>query len=311
MDLVRRRDRLYFCRTGAREHICAGHRWVVDMDLEKFFDRVNHDVLMSRLARRIEDKRLLRLIRRYLQAGMMEGGVVSPRIEGTPQGGPPSPLLSNVLLDELDKRGHRFVRYADDCNIYVQSQAAGERVLTSMEKFLKERLRLKVNREKSAVDRPWKRKFLGYSVTSNYEPKLRIAAESIERLKGKLREIFRRGRGQSLGRVLEIMKPMVRGWMAYFGKTEAPEPLRTLDGWIHRKLRCVMWRQWKTPKTRKAELLKRGVAPNWAHSAAGGRHGPWRNAGSLTLCEAVPASYLANQGLESLLEMYRNRRRKT
>ena len=299
----------------AREHIRAGQRWVVDMDLEKFFDRVNHDVLMSRLARRIEDKRILLLIRRYLQAGMLEDGVVSPRTEGTPQGGPLSPLLSNVLLDELDKeleqRGHRFVRYADDCNIYVRSRTAGERVLTSVETFLQKRLRLKVNREKSAVDRPWKRKFLGYTFTSNYDPKLRIAQESIGRMKEKLREVFRRGRGQSLGRVLEIMQPKLRGWMAYFGKVEAPEPLRTLDSWIHRKLRCLVWRHWKNPATRYAELLKRGVAPNWAYSASCSRHGPWWNAGSRTLCEAIPNDFLAQHGLDSLFELHRQRRHKT
>jgi group II intron reverse transcriptase/maturase len=299
----------------AREHVRQGGRWVVDLDLEKFFDRVNHDVLMSRLARRIEDQRILLLIRRYLQAGIMEGGVVSPRVEGTPQGGPLSPLLSNVLLDELDKeleqRGHRFVRYADDCNIYVQSQTAGERVLTSVETFLKKRLRLTVNREKSAVDRPWRRKFLGYSVTSHYEPKLRIAEESVERLKEKLRQVFRRGRGQSLGRVLEILKPKLRGWMAYFGKTEAPEVLRTLDSWIRRKLRCLVWRHWKNPTTRYAQLLKHGVAPNWAKSAAGGRHGPWWHSGSRTLCDALPTEFLTKHGLESLVTLYRNRRRTT
>jgi len=179
----------------AREHIAAGHRWVVDMDLEKFFDRVNHDVLMARLARRVKDKRILRLIRRYLTVGMMEGGIVSPRVEGTPQGGPLSPLLSNILLDELDReleqRGHRFVRYADDCNIYVRSQKAGERVLESVERFLAERLRLKVNREKSAVDRPWNRKFLGYTVLSQRQPKLRVAPEAVKRLKGRLRAMLR------------------------------------------------------------------------------------------------------------------------
>src|ERR1051326_3836407 len=190
----------------AREHVVAGHRFVVDMDLEKFFDRVNHDILMSRLARRIGDKRILRLIRRYLQAGMMEGGLVSPRAEGTPQGGPLSPLLSNILLDELDKelerRGHRFVRYADDCNIYVRSRRAGERVLTSVERFLKDRLRLAVNRQKSAVDRPWNRKFLGYTFTVHYQAKLKVAPQSVRRFKDKLRMLFRAGRGQSLRRLI-------------------------------------------------------------------------------------------------------------
>lgn len=292
----------------AREHVRAGQRWVVDLDLEKFFDRVNHDVLMSRLARRIEDKRILLLIRRFLQAGMMEGGVVSPRTEGTPQGSPLSPLLSNVLLDELDKeleqRGHRFVRYADDCNIYVRSETAGERVLTSVETFLAKRLRLKVNREKSAVDRPWKRKFLSYSVTSHYQPKLRIAQESIARMKEKLCKVFRQGRGQNLGHVLEKMKPKLRGWMTYFRKVEAPEPLKKLDSWIRRKLRCLIWRQWKNPATRQAELLKRGVAPEWARSATRNRHGPWWNAGSRTVQEALTNDFLFKLGLVSLFELH-------
>ena len=189
----------------AREYVRAGRRWVVDIDLEKFFDRVNHDVLMSRLARRIKDKRVLRLIRRYLQAGMMSNGLATVRREGTPQGGPLSPLLSNILLDELDKelerRGHKFCRYADDCNIYVRSRSAGERVMKSLTSFLERRLRLQVNAEKSAVARPWERKFLGYSLTWHRQSRLKVAASSVQRLKEKLREIFRRGRGRNLGQV--------------------------------------------------------------------------------------------------------------
>ena len=186
----------------ARDHIAAGYRWVVDFDLEKFFDRVNHDVLIARVSRVVKDKRVLQLIGRYLRAGLMQDGVTSPRREGTPQGGPLSPLLSNILLDDLDKelerRGHRFVRYADDCNVYVQSRAAGERVMASLEVWLERRLRLKINRTKSAVARPWKRVFLGYSVTQNFRPKLKVAYESVERMKGKLRELLRQGRGRSL-----------------------------------------------------------------------------------------------------------------
>ena len=229
----------------AREHIVAGHRWVVDLDLENFFDRVNHDVLMARVARRVKDKRVLRLIGRYLRAGMMEGGLVSPRTEGTPQGGPLSPLLSNILLDELDRelerRGHRFVRYADDCNVYVKSKAAGERVMASLEKFLAKRLRLKVNREKSKVTRPWKCKLLGYSVTAHREVKLRLAPESIRRLKEKLRPILRRGRGRNLVSVIEELRPVLLGWVAYFRLVETKGRFEELDAWIRRRLRCILW----------------------------------------------------------------------
>ena len=289
----------------AREHIAAGHRWVVDMDLEKFFDRVNHDVLMARLARRVEDKRILRLIRRYLTAGMMEGGIVSPRVEGTPQGGPLSPLLSNILLDELDKeleqRGHRFVRYADDCNIYVRSQKAGERVLASVERFLAERLRLKVNREKSAVDRPWNRKFLGYTVLSQRQPKLRVAPEAVKRLKGRLRGMLRSGRGRNLGRMIADLTPVLRGWVAYFRKVEVKATFTELDLWIRRKLRVILWRQWKRPKTRFKELVKRGLESKRARLAAGNGRGSWWNAGASHMSHAVPPSVLHHLGLVSLL----------
>jgi RNA-directed DNA polymerase len=290
----------------AREHIAAGYRWVVDMDLEKFFDRVNHDILMSRLARRIEDQRILRLIRRYLQAGMMEGGLVSPRVEGTPQGGPLSPLLSNILLDELDqeleRRGHRFVRYADDCNIYVRSRRAGERVLASTERFLRDRLRLTVNREKSAVDRPWNRKFLGYTVTVHYQPKLRVAPESVQRLKDRLRTWFRSGRGRNLGRLIEDLRPILVGWTSYFRKAEVRQTFEELDQWIRRKLRAILWRQWKRPWTRFRELTRRGLDRVRAWVSATNGHGPWWNAGASHMNHAVPNRFFRQLGLVSLVQ---------
>ena len=293
----------------ARAHIAAGHRWVVDLDLEKFFDRVNHDVLMARVARRVKDKRALRLIRRYLQAGVLAGGLVSPRTEGTPQGGPLSPLLSNILLDELDRelerRGHRFVRYADDCNVYVRSQAAGERVMASLERFLGQRLRLRVNRAKSAVARPWARKFLGYTVTVHREPKLKVAPQAIQRLKGHLRPILRRGRGRSLVGVVGELSRVVRGWVAYFRKVEVLASFEALDAWIRRKLRMLLWRQWKRPRTRVRELCRRGLdAARAAASASNGR-GPWWNAGASHMNQAIPTAVLRRMGLVSLLEEHR------
>jgi RNA-directed DNA polymerase len=293
----------------AREHIRAGDRWVVDFDLEKFFDRVNHDVLMARVARRVKDKRVLRLIRRYLTAGVMEGGVVSPRSEGTPQGGPLSPLLSNVLLDELDKelerRGHRFVRYADDSNVYVKSKAAGERVMASLERFLSERLRLRINREKSAVARPWERKFLGYTVTWHREAKLRVAPKSVRRLKDKLRQLLRAGRGRNLRRVIEELKPVIRGWVAYFRMVEVKASFEELDQWLRRKLRCILWRQWKRPKTRLKKLVERGIDKDRAAKSASNGHGPWWNAGASHMNEAVPTRVFRKLGLVSLLDEHR------
>ncbi len=219
--------------TRAREHIAAGHRWVVDLDLEKFFDRMNHDVLMARVARRVKDKRVLRLIRRSLQAGMMEGGLMSPRTQGSPQGGPLSPVLSNVLLDDLDKelerRGHRFVRYADDCNVYVKSKAAGERVLASLEGFLRKRLRLTINRAKSAVARPWRRTFLGYTVTFHFQPKLRVASQSVKRLRGKLKPVWRRGRGRNIAHTIVELNEVTRGWVAYFRMADTKAGFEELD----------------------------------------------------------------------------------
>jgi len=291
----------------AREYVRAGRRWVVDIDLEKFFDRVNHDVLMSRLARRIKDKRVLRLIRRYLQAGMMSNGLVTARREGTPQGGPLSPLLSNILLDELDKelerRGHKFCRYADDSNIYVQSRSAGERVMKSITRFLERRLRLRVNAEKSAVARPWERKFLGYSLTWHREARLRVAARSVQRLKAKLREIFRRGRGRNLRKLIEAeLTPLLRGWMNYFRLADVKGIFEELDGWIRRKLRCLIWRQWKRTLARAKGLMQRGLKEPQAWESATNRHGPWWNAGASHMNAAFPKSYFDRCGLLSLLE---------
>lgn len=264
---------------------------------------------MARVARRVKDKRVLGLIRRYLQAGMMEGGVTSPRLEGTPQGGPLSPLLSNILLDELDKeleqRGHRFVRYADDGNVYVGSKRAGVRVMISLERFLWNRLRLRINRGKSAVARPWKRKLLGYSVTTHREPKLKVSPESVKRLKGKLRALFRRGRGRSLAKVCGELRVILRGWVAYYRMSEVKASFQMLDEWIRRKLRSVLWRQWKRPRTRHRELLRRGLSSERAAISAYNGRGPWWNAGAGHMNQAVPSSTLRKLGLVSLLEEHR------
>lgn len=292
----------------AKEHVEAGYRWVVDLDLAKFFDTVQHDVLMRRVARRVKDKRVLRLIGRYLRAGMMEGGMVSPRAEGTPQGGPLSPLLSNILLDELDKelerRGHRFARYADDFRVFVKSKAAGERVMTSLERLLEERLRLKVNREKSAVGRPWKRKFLGYRTTTNKKPKLKPAPESVKRLKAKLKALWRRGRGRSLAHTVRELNPVLRGWGNYYGLSEVEGVFEELDQWIRRRLRVLLWRQWKRPRTRLAELRKRGLSEERAALSAYNGFGPWWNAGSSHMNQAVPTSTFNQMGLVRLLDQH-------
>jgi group II intron reverse transcriptase/maturase len=264
---------------------------------------------MSRVSRRIRDKRILRLIRRYLQAGVMEGGIISPRTEGTPQGGPLSPLLSNILLDELDqeleKRGHAFVRYADDCNIYVQSKRAGQRVLHSIERFLQTRLRLMVNREKSCVDRPWNRKFLGYSVTSHRVPRLRVAKESVSRFKDKLREVFQKGRGQSLKETIKAITPLMKGWLAYFRLAEAKSCFEELDGWIRRKLRRILWKQWKKPYTRVKRLIARGIDKARAKRSAANGRGSWWNAGASHMNQAVPTRDLTKLGLVSLIQEHR------
>ena len=293
----------------AKEHIEAGHRWVVDLDLEAFFDTVHHDVLMARVARRVKDKRVLRLIGRYLRAEMMEGGLMSPRTEGTPQGGPLSPLLSNILLDELDKelerRGHRFVRYADDFQVYVRSEAAGERVMASLERFLKKRLRLKVNRKKSAVGRPWKRKFLGYRTTTDRKPKLKPDPKSVKRLKTKLKALFRRGRGWSLAHTIRELNPVLRGWGNYYRLADVKGVFEELDKWVRRRLRLLLWRQWKQPRTRFKALQKRGLDRERAKRSAYNGFGPWWNAGTSHMNQAVPTSTFSQMGLVSLLQQHR------
>jgi RNA-directed DNA polymerase len=289
----------------AREYVASGRRWVVDMDLEKFFDRVNHDILMSRVARRVGDRRVLVLTRRYLEAGAMAGGVETARREGTPQGGPLSPLLSNILLDDLDKelerRGHAFCRYADDSNIYVQSRRAGERVLSSLTLFLEKRLKLRVNADKSAVDRPWRRKFLGYSMTHHKGPRLKVAPVSVQRLKGKVRAACRRGRGRNLGRfITEDLNPLLRGWISYFRLAEVKGVFEDLDGWIRRRLRNILWRQWKKPKTRAKKLMQRGLSPSRAWKTANNGRGPWWNSGSSHMNRAIPKHYFDACGLVAL-----------
>jgi len=289
----------------AQEYIRAGKRWVVDIDLEKFFDRVNHDVLMARVARQVSDARVLRLIRRFLQAGMMSEGLVEPRIEGTPQGGPLSPLLSNILLNDLDQELERrelsFCRYADDCNIYVRSRVAGDRVMNGVRTFLEGALKLRINAEKSAVARPWGRKFLGFSVTAHRETRLRIAPASVQRLMQKVRDLMRTGRGRSLAHTIEDLNPLLRGWINYFRLTESKGVLEELDGWVRRRLRCLLWRQWKRPITRARKLRALGLDDDRAYHSAGNGQGPWWNAGASHMNHALPAKYFTHKGLVSLM----------
>src|ERR1700683_4166174 len=249
----------------AQQYIAEGHGWCVDLDLEKFFDRVNHDKLMGQIAKRVEDKRLLKLIRAFLNAGVMENGLVSPSMEGTPQGGPLSPLLSNLVLDELDRelenRGHRFVRYADDCNIYVRSERAGQRVMGSISHFITQKLKLKVNEAKSAVARPQERKFLGFSFTAGPNIRRAIAPKALARFKDKIREITRQAKGISIETTVKRLATYMVGWRGYFGFCETPEVLIGLVRWVRLRLRCALWRQWKTPRRRRAALLQLGVRP--------------------------------------------------
>ena len=288
----------------AQQHLAGGYCWIVDIDLEKFFDRVNHDMLMGRVAKRVRDRRVLKLIRAFLNAGVMKNGMVSPITEGTPQGGPLSPLLSNIVLDDLDRelerRGHRFVRYADDCNVYVRSKRAGRRVMESLTRFITRNLKLKVNEAKSAVVQPWECTFLGFSFTSGPEPKRRIAPQAIERLKERIRKLTRRTRTVGLKQMVAELTQYLIGWKGYFGFGQTIDVLKKLDSWIRRRLRCVAWKQWKRGRVRFTELRARGVIKDLAAQTAGSPHGPWRISRSPALSFAFPNAYFKTLGLPSL-----------
>ena len=288
----------------AQQYIAEGYTWCVDLDLEKFFDRVNHDKLMGEIAKRVEDKRVLKLIRAFLKAGVMEDGLVSPSEEGTPQGGPLSPLLSNLVLDELDRelmrRGHRFVRYADDCNIYVRSERAGQRVMESVKRFITTKLKLKVNESKSAVAKPQQRKFLGFSFTRGKELKRKIAPKAIDRFKERVREITGRIRGISMDERIKELAQYMRGWLGYFGFCQTLSVFNQLNSWVRRRIRCVFWQQWKTGRNRYQELVNRGVRRDLAADTAGARRGPWRVSQSPALTIALPNAYLHLLGIPKL-----------
>jgi RNA-directed DNA polymerase len=286
----------------AQKYLEEGHTWVVDLDLEKFFDRVNHDVLMSRVARRVKDKRLLKLIRAFLNSGVMIDGLAEATPEGTPQGGPLSPLLSNLLLDDLDRelvaRGLRFARYADDCNIYVKSQRAGERVLRSVTRWLATKLRLQVNQRKSAVDRPWKRSFLGFTIMAH--GKRGISPKSKAKFKKRIRQLTKRNRGSSLQRMISDLRSYLLGWRGYYGFSQTPSVLRQFDSWIHRRVRCYAWKQWKTGRRRYAELRRLGTREDLAARAASSRRGPWSSSRNPVLQMACSRALLVDLGLPLL-----------
>ena len=293
----------------AKEYIEEGCEWVVDIDLEKCFDRINHDILMGRITRRISDKRILRLIRRYLQAGIMVHGVVQERYEGTPQGGPLSPLLSNVLLDELDKelekRDHKFCRYADDCNIYVRSERAGKRVMDSIERFLDKKLKLKINRQKSAVAKPQERKFLGFSFTSGKELKIKLSDKALKRVKYRIRKITRRSRGISLLQIIKELSSYLRGWLGYYRIIETPTVLRDLDSWMRRRLRCLVMKRWINNCHTRYKGLRALDVSDWnARPVAASRKGPWAMSNMKPVKVAMPNRFFAERGLLSLLNHY-------
>ena len=287
----------------AQSYVEEGRRWVIDIDLEKFFDTVHQDRLMARVATRVRDKRMLRLIRSFLKSGVLEGGLVRPSEEGTPQGGPLSPLLSNIVLDELDreleKRGHRFVRYADDCNVYVKSERAGQRVMNSLRHVITSRLRLRVNENKSAVAKPYQRKFLGFSFTSHKKPKRRVAPQAIRRFKERIRKLTSRMRGRKLRDVISELNSYLNGWRGYFGFCETPSVLRELDGWIRRRLRCYLWKQWKTIARRRSELRRLNVPQKWARNLSCSSKGAWRI--SDVLSQFLPPDYFDSLHLTRLV----------
>lgn len=293
----------------AQFYMQSGYRWVVDLDLEKFFDRVNHDILMSRLSRKIKDIRLLKLIRRYLEVDRVAGREITKQREGMPQGSPLSPLLSNILLTaldrELERRGHKFCRYADDCNIYVCSCKAGEHAMKEISHYLEEKLQLKVNTHKSAVDRPWKRKFLGYSVTHHKITKLKISTSSVSRVKDKIRVLLTGNVSRAMKTVLRELNPVLRGWMSYFRLTEVKGCLDELDSWIRRKLRCLIWRQRKRSYARARMLMRSGLGEGRAWRSATNQRGPWWNSGASHMNQAYPKKAFSQAGLLSLQELHR------
>lgn len=292
----------------ARQFVRDGWDWVVDLDLEKFFDKVNHDILMSRVARKVTDKQVLGLIRRFLTSGIMLNGVMVASEEGTPQGGPLSPLLANILLDDLDKeleaRGHRHVRYADDCNIYVRSRRAGERVRQAVTNYLKHRLKLTVNESKSAVDRPWKRKFLGFSVLPQRDKRIRLASQTKAKVKEKIRSLTQRSAAMSMTDRIEVLNQYLGGWLGYFALAETPSVFQELDEWLRRRLRMCQWKQWKRVRTRVRELRALGLKELDVWEAAGSRKKYWRIAHSPPLHKAMGIAYWQAHGLVSLADRY-------
>lgn len=297
----------------AKEYQTEGRKWVVDMDLAKFFDEVNHDKLMSKIAKKVKDKKLLLLIRRYLQAGVMENGLVRGSDKGTPQGSPLSPLLSNIVLDDLDRelerRGHAFCRYADDCNVYVKSRRAGQRVFESITRFVEEKLKLKVNRDKSAVARAHQRKFLGYSFTWHEKTKIRVPKVSVKRLREYLKTIFRKGKGRNLQKFITgDLNPILRGWINYFRLAEVKIFAEDIDGWVRRRLRLILWKQWKRPWTRRKRLIEAGLSEERAVMSAFNRRGSWWNSGASHMNDAFRKKFFDRLGLVAMLdELYKFR----